>query len=62
MARIKNSGGDLKQRRSPVQARAKRTLEKILGAAASLMEERGIEKVNTNLIAKRAGVNISAIY
>ena len=62
MAQAKNSTVDLKRRRAPVQARAKRTYEKILTTAAELVEELGIERVNTNLIAQRAGVNISAVY
>ena len=62
MAQTGKPGVDLKRRRAPVQARAKRTYEKILTTAAKLVEELGIEKVNTNLIAQRAGVNISAVY
>jgi len=53
---------NLRQRNEPKQARAKQTYEKILNATANLLDEVGLDGVNTNLISRRAGVNISAIY
>ena len=53
---------DLKLRKQPQQARARKTYEKILSATAQLLDEVGLDGINTNLIAETAGVNISAIY
>ena len=53
---------DLRPRSAPVQARAKKTYESILSAAAELLETGGFDGLNTNLIAEHAGVNISAVY
>jgi len=53
---------DLELRKAPQQARARQTYEKILNATALLLDETGLEGINTNLIAEKAGVNISAIY
>lgn len=43
---------DLAPRLRPVQQRAKDTVEWILDAAAALLEERGYEGFNTNLVAR----------
>ncbi len=59
---IAKSNLDLEPRKEPKQARAKRTYEKILTATAILLDEVGLDGINTNLIAERADVNISAIY
>ncbi|MFT7461115.1 MAG: AcrR family transcriptional regulator [Planctomycetota bacterium] len=53
---------DLEIRKEPKQARARQTWEKILEATAALLDEVGLDGINTNLIAERAKVNISAIY
>ena len=53
---------DLGLRKEPRQARARQTYEKILNATAMLLDEVGVDGINTNLIAEKAGVNISAIY
>ena len=53
---------ELNPRKEPVQARAKITYRKILDATALLLDEVGLEELNTNSIAKRADINISAIY
>jgi len=53
---------DLNPRSAPVQARAKKTYENILRAAAELLEAGGFDGLNTNLIAEHAGANISAVY
>ena len=52
----------LELRKEPRQARARQTREKILSATAALLEETGLEGINTNIIARQAGVNISAVY
>ena len=48
--------------RQPQQKRAQQTRQKILDATLELLEQSGIEKVSTNLIAKQAGVNIASLY
>lgn len=46
----------------PRQKRARKTRQKILDATLELLEESGIEKISTNLIARQAGVNIASLY
>lgn len=46
----------------PKQARARETFDRILDAAADLLTEQGIEGLNTNEVASRAGVNVSTLY
>lgn len=46
----------------PKQRRALQTRQKILDATLELLEQSGIEKISTNLIADRAGVNIASLY
>jgi AcrR family transcriptional regulator len=46
----------------PKQARARQTFDRILDAAAELLLDKGIEGLNTNEAATRAGVNISTLY
>ena len=46
----------------PQQRRARQTRQRILDATLELLEESGIEKISTNLIASRAGVNIASLY
>ncbi|MFV0276998.1 MAG: TetR/AcrR family transcriptional regulator [Parahaliea sp.] len=46
----------------PRQARAKRTCDNILSAAAALLVEVGVERISTNLIAERAGITVPALY
>ncbi|MEV8100322.1 TetR/AcrR family transcriptional regulator [Kitasatospora sp. NPDC085879] len=50
------------RRRTPVQARSRRTIEKILQAATEILVESGLPALNTNAIAARAKVNISSLY
>jgi AcrR family transcriptional regulator len=52
---------DLK-RRSPVQERAKGTLEVVLEAAARILEQEGCAALNTNHIAERAGISVGTLY
>ena len=53
---------ELLEKNKPRQARAKRTYEGILTAAAQLLVEIGVERISTNLIAERAGITVPALY
>mgnify|MGYP003388397861 CR=1 FL=1 len=59
---IADSNLDLAPRKEPKQARARLTYERILSTTAILLDELGLDGINTNLIAEKAEVNISAIY
>ncbi|KAA9157025.1 helix-turn-helix transcriptional regulator, partial [Delftia sp. BR1] len=50
------------RRRQPVQARAQRTLEAIVQAAAQILVKEGEAALTTNRIAERAGVSIGTLY
>lgn len=52
----------LHSRRLPAQERGRAAFERILSTAARLIEEGGIERLNTNLVAAESGVNISTVY
>ena len=49
-------------RKQPRQQRARETVDAILAAAAELLDERGWEGFNTNLLAERAGCRVAAVY
>jgi len=49
-------------RKVPLQARAAATVDAVLEAAARILEEIGVEGVNTNLVAERAGVSVGSLY
>ena len=49
-------------KREPAQARSRLLVEKLCAAALELAAERGLRNLNTNLIAARAGVDISSLY
>jgi AcrR family transcriptional regulator len=53
---------DLLPRRLPQQPRARRTVERLLATTAALLEEVGVDRVTTNLVAERAGLNIATLY
>lgn len=53
---------DLLPRRLPQQPRARRTVERLLQVTAELLEEVGVDRVTTNLVAERAGLNIGTLY
>jgi len=53
---------ELQPRRSPLQNRAKQTVEKILNATAGLLDEEGAENLTTERVAERSGVNIATLY
>ena len=50
------------KRTAPNQKRSQQTLDRILVAAADLLEEIGFERLSTNLICKRAGLTPPALY
>jgi AcrR family transcriptional regulator len=52
----------LSPRKQATQARAARTIEIILEAAAHILERGGLASYTTNAIAKRAGVSIGSLY
>lgn len=52
----------IQPRRVPMQARSRERVERILDAAAQLLNEEGYNAVKTNTIAKRAGVPIGSVY
>ncbi|MFD9099297.1 TetR/AcrR family transcriptional regulator [Streptomyces collinus] len=49
-------------RRTPVQARSQRTVERILHAATDILTESGLLGLNTNAVAARAGINVATLY
>jgi len=49
-------------RRAPLQSRGQATFDHILDATSQLLDELGLEGINTNTIAKAAGVNIATLY
>ena len=50
------------KRRPPVQRRARATVDDILAAAARILEKRGARALNTNEVARVAGVGIGTLY
>lgn len=48
--------------RKPTQKRALATVERLLDAAGHLLEEVGVERISTNLVAARAGVSPPTLY
>ncbi len=57
-----NARLEIEPRREPRQDRAKRTVERILATTASLLDELGFDRLTTNVVAERAGVNIASLY
>ena len=49
-------------RHAPLQDRARARVDKILDAAAAILTEEGWEALNTNALAKRAGVPVGSVY
>jgi AcrR family transcriptional regulator len=49
-------------RRTPVQERSAARVQRMLDAAASLLDEVGYEATTTSLIASRAGVSVGSLY
>ncbi|MEM7077723.1 MAG: TetR family transcriptional regulator [Pseudomonadota bacterium] len=48
--------------RFPTRANAKATFEKIITAGQIILEEAGLEAVNSNIVAERAGVTAPVFY
>jgi AcrR family transcriptional regulator len=53
---------DLAVKRAPTQKRAVETYERILDVATRLLNEVGIERISTNLIAAEAGIKVPTLY
>jgi AcrR family transcriptional regulator len=51
-----------RQRREPLQARSRETVERILAAAGELILEGGVDAATTTAISARAGVGPSSLY
>ncbi len=49
-------------RRTPAQNRARTTVDRILDAAAALLEDEGLPGFNTNAISTRAALTVPALY
>ncbi len=49
-------------RHPPQQRRSQERVERILDAAARLLEDRGVEALSTRAVAERAGVSIGSLY
>ncbi|MFM5917765.1 MAG: TetR/AcrR family transcriptional regulator [Novosphingobium sp.] len=48
--------------RIPKQARSQQTWNRLLDAAGELLEEVGVERISTNMVAERAGVTPPTLY
>src|SRR6185436_13400848 len=57
-----DAGPDLRPKVIPRQGRAHETYERILGVAAELLGEVGVERLSTNLVCERAGLTPPALY
>ena len=53
---------DLEPRAVPTQQRAQELVDKILEVTGVLLDEVGLDALNTNLIAERAGVRVASVY
>ena len=54
--------GEVALRREPVQARSRATVERILDATESLIDQSGVPAATTRRIAERAGVSPPSLY
>jgi AcrR family transcriptional regulator len=52
----------VRARREPTQERSRERVARILDATAAILDEHGLEAVNTNAIAKRARVPVGSVY
>ena len=52
----------LERRRIPVQRRSQLSVQRILDTTGTLLDEVGLERVTTELIAERAGINVATVY
>lgn len=62
MPRTQREQPSLDTKVQPAQQRASETYERLLAAAAATLEDVGIERLSTNLVAERAGVTPPALY
>jgi AcrR family transcriptional regulator len=60
--RTQQADESIERRRIPVQRRAQISVQRILDTAGALLDEVGLERVTTELIAERAGVNVATVY
>ena len=61
-SRAQQADESIERRRIPVQRRAQVSVQRILDTAGILLDEVGLERVTTELIAERAGVNVATVY
>ncbi|MEX3011532.1 TetR/AcrR family transcriptional regulator [Hoeflea sp. TYP-13] len=52
----------IEPRKKPRQARSTVTVDAVLEAAARILQEGGLDALNTNEIARRAGVSVGSLY
>lgn len=58
-----NAARDItRRRRRPVQKRSRETFDNICAAASQILTAGGLDALNTNAVAERAGVSITAVY
>lgn len=57
-----SASAGVSRRREPVQERSRQTVNRILDAAASLIEESGVDAVTTRSTADRAAVSYPSLY
>jgi AcrR family transcriptional regulator len=53
---------EINPRKQAAQTRSKETVRAILDATAHILEEEGLEELNTNIVALEAGVSIGSLY
>lgn len=51
-----------KNRRSPTGERGQKRRDLILDTAADVLAEQGLEAINTNVLAERAGISVGSVY
>ena len=61
-ASARTEGARVRLRSRPTQARARFTLEAIVGAATDILCAQGVDAVTTRNVAMRAGVSVGAVY
>jgi AcrR family transcriptional regulator len=52
----------LSPKKRPLQARSRATYDALIEAAAHILEARGLDGLNTNSVAERAGASIGSLY
>jgi AcrR family transcriptional regulator len=62
MAQRRHPSSALLPRKQPSQERSRFTVDAILEAAADILVRDGFQRLTTNRIAERAGVNIASLY